>query len=190
VTTESSAQAARSNIQAGISSHRVASEPLSVQRKTTSSGLATAWWTKTDRPNHGCHRYKSSRKPVPWVLSSWVVQSPTASLIAEIPNPRGLCRPPHRNGRSAAQPRPAPPIVRCSTRATWRTKLRDSNRRWMKTQWQVSSFKPRKRLEARSTLYSPIRDCDPARLMRLAEYLGSVEELARPLGLESGTLAS
>ena len=24
--------------------------------------------------NHGCHRYKSLRKPVPWVLSSWVVQ--------------------------------------------------------------------------------------------------------------------
>lgn len=50
------------------------------------------------------------------------------------------------------------------------------------------SFKPHKRLEVRSTLYSPIRDCDPARLMRLAEYLGSVEELADPLGLESGTL--
>jgi hypothetical protein len=31
---ESSAQATRSNIQAGISSHRVASEPLSEQRKT------------------------------------------------------------------------------------------------------------------------------------------------------------
>ncbi|WP_284276152.1 hypothetical protein [Bradyrhizobium iriomotense] len=47
VTTESSAQATRSNIQAGISSHRVASEPLSVQRKTTSSDLAIAWWTNT-----------------------------------------------------------------------------------------------------------------------------------------------
>ncbi|MDF0523454.1 hypothetical protein P0R31_40565, partial [Bradyrhizobium yuanmingense] len=42
-----------------------------------------------------------------------------------------------RNGRSAAQPRPAPPIVRCSTRATWRTKPRDSNCRWMKIQGQV-----------------------------------------------------
>jgi hypothetical protein len=82
VTTES-AQAARSNIQAGTSSHRVASEPLSVQRKTTSSDLATAWWTKTDRPNHGCHRYKSSRKPVPWVLSSWVVQRHAHSPVIE-----------------------------------------------------------------------------------------------------------
>ncbi|MHC2432684.1 hypothetical protein ACVMB0_000059 [Bradyrhizobium sp. USDA 4451] len=44
----------------------------------------------------------------------------------------------HRNGRSAAQPRPAPPIVRCSTRATWRTNHRDSNCRWMKVQWQVA----------------------------------------------------
>ncbi|KRR29863.1 hypothetical protein [Bradyrhizobium retamae] len=61
VTTESSAQATRSNIQAGISSHRVVSEPLSMQRKTTLSDLAIAWWTKTGRPNHGCHRYKSSR---------------------------------------------------------------------------------------------------------------------------------
>lgn len=50
------------------------------------------------------------------------------------------------------------------------------------------SFKPQKRMEARSALYSPIRDCDPAQLMRLAEHLGSVQELARPLGLESGTL--
>ncbi|WP_439711348.1 IS21-like element helper ATPase IstB [Bradyrhizobium diazoefficiens] len=66
------------------------------------------------------------------------LQSPAASLVAEIPDPRGLCRPPHRNGRPAAQPRPAPPIVRCSTRATWRTKLRDSNRHRMNTQWQVT----------------------------------------------------
>ncbi len=50
------------------------------------------------------------------------------------------------------------------------------------------SFQPRKRLEARSALYSPIRDCDPGRLMRLAEYLGSIEELAHPRGLDSGTL--
>ena len=44
----------------------------------------------------------------------------------------------YRNGRSAAQPRPAPPIVRCSTSATRRTNLRDSNRCWMKTQWQAT----------------------------------------------------
>jgi hypothetical protein len=33
---------ARSNIQAGTSSHRSAAEPLNVQRKTTSSALSTA----------------------------------------------------------------------------------------------------------------------------------------------------
>lgn len=53
-------------------------------------------------------------------IAHWVAGSPTR---------RGLCRPPtHRNGRSATQPRPAPSIVRSSSRATWRTKPRDSNR--------------------------------------------------------------
>jgi transposase InsO family protein len=44
-------------------------------------------------------------------------------------------RQPHRNVRSAAQPRPAPPIARCAKRRNIR---RDSNRHWMKLQWQVS----------------------------------------------------
>ena len=66
--------AARSNIQAGISSQRSASDPLSVQRKSTPPALPIVPWTQTRRPNHGCHRYKSSRKPVPWVFSSLVVQ--------------------------------------------------------------------------------------------------------------------
>src|ERR1700735_4886189 len=34
---------------------------------------------KTGKPNHGCHRYKSSRKPVPWVLSSCVVRAHSTS---------------------------------------------------------------------------------------------------------------
>ena len=42
------------------------------------------------------------------------------ALLARIPDPGGLCRIIHRNGRSAAQPRPAPPIARCSTRANRR----------------------------------------------------------------------
>ena len=67
------------------------------------------------------------------------LQRPTSALVAEIPHACGLRRHIHRNGRSAAQPRPAPPIARCSTRATWRTKPRDSNRRWMKIRWQVST---------------------------------------------------
>jgi acyl CoA:acetate/3-ketoacid CoA transferase len=58
--------------------------------------------------------------------------------LVAIPHACGIRRHIHRNGRSAAQPRPAPPIARCSTRATWRTKNRDSNRRWMKVRWQVS----------------------------------------------------
>jgi len=73
-------------------------------------------------------------------IANWVadynIRRPHSSL--RYLTPRGLCRPPRRNGRSAAQPRPAPPIVRCSTRATWRTKPRDSNRCWMKVRWQVS----------------------------------------------------
>jgi hypothetical protein len=46
-----------------------------VQRKTTPPALSIVPWTQTRRPNHGCHRYKSSRKPVPWVFSNLVVQS-------------------------------------------------------------------------------------------------------------------
>jgi hypothetical protein len=57
--------------------------------------------------------------------------------LAEIPHPGGLRCHIHRNGRSAAQSRPAPPIARCSTCATRRTKPRDSNCHWMKVQWQV-----------------------------------------------------
>ena len=78
-------------------------------------------------------------------IATWVadynIRRPHSSL--KYLTPRGLCRLPHRNGRSAAQPRPASPIVRCSTRATWRTKLRDSNRCWMTIRWQVRNVSPR-----------------------------------------------
>jgi len=47
-------QAARSNIQAGTSSHRSAAEPLNVQRKTTPSALSAAAWIATRILNHGC----------------------------------------------------------------------------------------------------------------------------------------
>jgi hypothetical protein len=69
-----SAQAARSNIQAGTSSQRSASDPLSVHRKMAQSALSTASWMQTRSPNHGCQRYKSSRKAVPWAFSNLVVQ--------------------------------------------------------------------------------------------------------------------
>jgi putative transposase len=56
-------------------------------------------------------------------IANWVadynLRRPHSSLKYLTP---AACRPPHRNGRSVTQPRPAPPIVRCSTRATWRTK--------------------------------------------------------------------
>ncbi|MFK4719278.1 transposase InsO family protein [Bradyrhizobium niftali] len=50
---------------------------------------------------------------VNWV-ADYNLQRPHSSLKYLTPPPRGLRRPRHRNGRSAAQPRPAPPIVRCS----------------------------------------------------------------------------
>jgi transposase-like protein len=51
-------------------------------------------------------------------------------------HPGDLCRRPHRNVRSAAQPEPAPPIARCSNRARRRKAL---IAHWMKVQWQVTT---------------------------------------------------
>jgi hypothetical protein len=61
---------------------------------------------------------------------------------AGLSHPGGLRRQPHRNMRSAAQPRPAPPIARCSHRATRRKIRRGSDHRWMKVQWQVNVSRP------------------------------------------------
>ncbi len=53
-------------------------------------------------------------------LASWVAdyngERPHSSL--KYAPPGGLRGHPHRNGRSATQPRPAPPIARCSSRRT------------------------------------------------------------------------
>jgi hypothetical protein len=49
----------------------------------------------------------------------------------------GLCRQSLGNMQSAAQPRPAPPIARCSYSARWRKVPRDSNCPWMNVNWQV-----------------------------------------------------
>lgn len=62
---------------------------------------------------------------------------------------RRLCGQAHRNGRSAAQPRPAPPIGHCSTCARPRTLRSDSRRRWMKVQRQVSPNRSRSRRKTR-----------------------------------------
>src|SRR5512135_3191186 len=69
-----SGQAARSNIQAGTSSQRSASNPVSVQRKTSPSVFAIVSWTATRIVDHGCHGYRSSRKTVPWAFLSLVLQ--------------------------------------------------------------------------------------------------------------------
>jgi len=56
-------------------------------------------------------------------IANWVadynIRRPHSSLKYLIP--AAYARPSLRNGRLAAQSRPAPPIVRCSTCATWRT---------------------------------------------------------------------
>ena len=55
----------------------------------------------------------------------------------------GRCRQSLRNTRSSAQPRPAPPIACCSTRAPRRKTRRGSNRRWMKnSDRQVDRSRP------------------------------------------------
>ena len=69
------------------------------------------------------------------------LQPPAPALGARLPDPGGLCRQPHRNRRSAAQSRPAPPIACCSNRAPRRKIRRDSNRRWMKVQRQVNALR-------------------------------------------------
>jgi hypothetical protein len=75
------------------------------------------------------------------------LQGRTPALFAEMPHASGLRCHIHRNGRSAAQPRPAPPIARCSTCATRRTKPRDANCHWMKIQWQVRDFEAQRRFQ-------------------------------------------
>ena len=74
-------------------------------------------------------------------IADWVddYNQPASAFGAGLSHAGGLRRQPHRNMRSAAQPRPAPPIACCSTRARRRKIRRDSNRRWMKVQWQVTS---------------------------------------------------
>ena len=50
------------------------------------------------------------------------------------------------------------------------------------------SLKPRKRIEARSMLHPAVRDCDPAKLVQFAEFVGAIRELAPSGGLHTGTL--
>jgi hypothetical protein len=50
------------------------------------------------------------------------------------------------------------------------------------------SLKPRKRIEARSMLYPAVRDCDPAKIVQFAEFVGAIRELAPCGGLHTGTL--
>jgi hypothetical protein len=59
------------------------------------------------------------------------LQSATAALIARLSHSCGLRRHTNRNGRSAAQPRPAPPIVRCSVGIIAPISTNDSGFNWM-----------------------------------------------------------
>jgi hypothetical protein len=52
----------------------------------------------------------------------------------------------------------------------------------------IYSFKPRKRMEARSMLSPEVRNCDAAKLLKFAEFLGEFDESARRRRLESGTV--
>ncbi len=58
------------------------------------------------------------------------LQSSTPAFFARLRDAGGICRQSHRNRRSAAQPRPAPPIVCCYIRALGRIKHRDSSRHY------------------------------------------------------------
>ena len=72
-------------------------------------------------------------------IASWVADYNNAGrtrLCAT--RPRRLCRHPHRNGRPAEQPRPAPPSARCSVGATAPISAWNSGLRWMKERGQVT----------------------------------------------------
>lgn len=68
-------------------------------------------------------------------IANWVadynLQRPHLSL--KYLAPRGLCRPPHRNGGSASQCRPAPPIVVAPPAPHGVQTPKGSHRCWMKT---------------------------------------------------------
>jgi len=70
-------------------------------------------------------------------IANWIddYNQAAAAFRAVLPHADSLCRQSLCHVRSAAQPRPAPPIARCSTRVARRKTRRDSNRRWMKLQW-------------------------------------------------------
>jgi len=82
-----SMQAARSNIQAGISSLRPTTEQLSEQRKMEPSAFSTVSWMKTGTPAQGWNRYTSARNPVPWVFSIVVVQRGAPAFQSGLSHP-------------------------------------------------------------------------------------------------------
>jgi hypothetical protein len=131
-------QAARSNIHAGTSRQRAASAPLVLQRKTMPSDLSIASWTKTRKPNQGCHRYRSSRTSVPWVFSSLVVQQRAAPLAARLDEPRHLCR--STAVRCAALRRRLRSADRRHPRPTGHNRTPDSNRNWIRIGGNVTGI--------------------------------------------------
>ena len=54
------------------------------------SAFSIASWMPSKRPNHGCHRYSSSRNSVPWVFSSLVVQHRASALEPRLSDTGGV----------------------------------------------------------------------------------------------------
>jgi hypothetical protein len=82
-------------------------------------------------------RHGRSRGQASEAAGSKRLQRPASALGSRLSHAGGLRRQSHGNMRSAAQHGPAPPIARCSTLAGRLKTRRDSNRHWVKVQWQV-----------------------------------------------------
>jgi hypothetical protein len=91
----SGSHAAASNIQSGASSDRQFRWSARPHRHTVCSHLVSTSYTMTERPNHGCHGYRTSRDSVLWVLRCRLVQDhrPQRALTLT-PTPPEPTRPP------------------------------------------------------------------------------------------------
>jgi hypothetical protein len=107
--------------------------------RSTSALYVTNWCACCLRPSFSTRACSSaSIMPGPRSRTGRRLQPATAALGVGLCHTGSRCRQSLRNTRSSAQPRPAPPIACCSTRAPRRKQCRGSNRRRMKVQWQVT----------------------------------------------------
>jgi hypothetical protein len=92
-----------------------------VQRKTAPPALSIVSWIATRIPNHGCQKYSSSRKAVPWAFSSLVVQHHQAAQRSRQSAASRICqtlRSRNATGRDAALHRGLRAPSRCTTEPT------------------------------------------------------------------------